>query len=102
MNKRLKARWIKALRSGKYKQTTGTMKDAAGYCCLGVLRELIAPGSRAEDCNASALGPRHCKIAGLPRYSTDVRSESPQNKVAKMNDDGRSFTEIADYIEANF
>lgn len=38
-------KWIKALRSGKYKQGTGTLKqyDSKGnaqHCCLGVLCEL--------------------------------------------------------------
>ena len=38
-------KWVKALRSGKYKQGTGTLKqyDSKGnaqHCCLGVLCEL--------------------------------------------------------------
>lgn len=37
-------KWVKALRSGKYGQTTGTLQDKQGYCCLGVLCE-IAPKS---------------------------------------------------------
>lgn len=28
--------WTNKLRSGKYKQTTGTLCDSKGYCCLGV------------------------------------------------------------------
>ena len=38
--KTLKA-WIKALRSGKYKQTYSVLSDSkARYCCLGVLCEV--------------------------------------------------------------
>lgn len=38
-------RWVKALRSGKFKQGTGTLKQynskgVAQHCCLGVLCEL--------------------------------------------------------------
>lgn len=39
-------KWVKALRSGKYKQTTGTLtqlddkEKVIGHCCLGVLCEL--------------------------------------------------------------
>lgn len=40
MNKKVKKKWVKALRSGKYKQTRETLKDKHGYCCLGVLCDL--------------------------------------------------------------
>lgn len=33
---------IAALRSGKYKQTIGTLKDSKGYCCLGVASKLFS------------------------------------------------------------
>lgn len=28
--------WIKVLRSGEYKQSSGELKGESGYCCLGV------------------------------------------------------------------
>lgn len=45
MNKKVMKKWVKALRSGKYKQGQGTLKqykskDQAKHCCLGVLCEL--------------------------------------------------------------
>lgn len=45
MKQNIMKKWIKALRSGKYKQGTGTLKqyDSKGnaqHCCLGVLCEL--------------------------------------------------------------
>lgn len=41
MNKQIKARWIKALRSGKYKQGVGVLRTEDNkYCCLGVLCDL--------------------------------------------------------------
>lgn len=40
MKKEIKAKWIKALNSGKYSQTTGVLKDSDGFCCFGVLCEL--------------------------------------------------------------
>lgn len=40
----VKAKWVAALRSGKYKQGTGRRKTMAGgsptYCCLGVAHKL--------------------------------------------------------------
>lgn len=56
MDKALAEKWVKALRSGKYRQTIGTLKrgvsvdtDKPSYCCLGVLavsctKELRAAG----------------------------------------------------------
>jgi hypothetical protein len=40
MNQQIKARWIEALRSGKYGQTTSHLSDKEGFCCLGVLCDL--------------------------------------------------------------
>src|SRR6478752_3145258 len=39
MDKKLKAEWLAALRSGKYKQGQGGLHNPDGdtYCCLGVL-----------------------------------------------------------------
>jgi len=34
-------RWLQALRSGEYKQTTGLLEDEAGYCCLGIACKLL-------------------------------------------------------------
>ena len=35
-----RALWVKALRSGEYKQTTGQLRKDDGYCCLGVACDL--------------------------------------------------------------
>jgi len=49
MNKRIKTKWIKALRSGKYKQGTGRLKtNDGGFCCLGVLSDLYAKEKKIE------------------------------------------------------
>lgn len=40
MTPEMKDKWITALRSGNYKQTVGGLKDAEGYCCLGVLASI--------------------------------------------------------------
>ena len=43
MDKKLKAKWIAALRSGRFKQHRNQLTgDAPGaYCCLGVLSRLL-------------------------------------------------------------
>lgn len=40
MNKKIKEKWVKALRSGKYKKTTSCLHNEKGFCCLGVLTDL--------------------------------------------------------------
>src|SRR5258708_27314920 len=40
MNAEVKKKWVDALKSGEYQQTTGTLKDNNSYCCLGVLCDL--------------------------------------------------------------
>ena len=40
MKKRIKNLWLKALRSGKYRQGTAGLRAEDMYCCLGVLCDL--------------------------------------------------------------
>jgi hypothetical protein len=40
MNPHAKEVWLAALRSDEYAQTTGTLHDSEGFCCLGVLCDL--------------------------------------------------------------
>jgi hypothetical protein len=42
MDAKLKRRWIEALNSGDYSQTQDHLKDGDGYCCLGVLCDIVA------------------------------------------------------------
>lgn len=56
MRKEIAEKWVSALRSGEYSQTTGMLVehdgdngDIVGYCCLGVLCELaIKDGADVE------------------------------------------------------
>lgn len=42
MNQDIKTKWVNALRSGEYKQTSMKLCDGTAYCCLGVLGDLYA------------------------------------------------------------
>ena len=93
MNKSIKKLWIKALRSGKFKQTTGVLCDKTGYCCLGVLRSIMKPGDRQSyQGYGSLLTVAQRQQAGL-RFDTC-------DSLADKNDAGFTFSQIADYIEA--
>lgn len=38
---KVKERWLEALRGGAYKQTQGVLRDEYGFCCLGVLCDIL-------------------------------------------------------------
>jgi hypothetical protein len=94
----LKARWVKALRSGKFKQVKGTLKNelddgTVGYCCLGVLCAISKPvRAKVDDWeNNTLLDDRETFDVVLPA--------EVQNYLAEKNDTGKSFKQIASYIE---
>lgn len=124
MSKELRAKWLDALRSGNYTQTTGTLVaglDAEGhviprrlphhklgYCCLGVLCDVAGAKLRDEDfyhyyitevVDDSDDGVRDC---GELRPGDYGLTGGEIKTLIGMNDDQRySFTFIADWIEQN-
>ncbi len=91
MKARLKSKWLKALRSGKFKQTEGELHNHEGYCCLGVLRAICTePKLRKEP------GDELIDLLQLPKIGL---TEKQQTRLATMNDYGQSFTKIAKWIE---
>ena len=102
MNKQLKSKWVKALRSGKYKQGFGMLKQRSDtahrpeYCCLGVLRELM-PVAYQETSSTNNGGG--CTLHKSQLQLADI-SYKVQDNLVSMNDSCRStFNDIADYIE---
>jgi hypothetical protein len=107
MDAKLKAKWVEALRSGDYAQAEGVLRDATSdvtrYCCLGVLCNVMGAawgqgvptlGSLVlQNEDEELLSPEALKMAG---FSTRI-----EGTLSTMNDAGKPFTEIADYIEAN-
>jgi hypothetical protein len=90
---KLKKQWVKALRSGKYKQGTGQLSRGRGksatYCCLGVLNKIA--GTRFKGYLADLSDGD-----GQPRLLTFNRQIDLQD----MNDEqGLSFKEIANYVQ---
>ena len=110
MNPEVKAEWVKALRSGEYKQTKHVLhRVGGGYCCLGVLCELAVkagaiPAAKRNDADPAWYydGAGSCpsdkvdEWAGCANYAeADVLSD-----LMELNDNGTSFKAIADVIEA--
>lgn len=122
MNADVKAKWVTALRSGEYQQGKGTLAQtddtgAMRYCCLGVLSEIAAqegittrvPSDEHHedgvDCKltwygngfagSSFLPDEVVEWAGLPHNDPKIDGEH----LSSLNDNGASFTSIAEIIE---
>lgn len=94
MDAELKAKWVKALRSGEYKQGHGRLKTAeGGYCCLGVLCAVAGWSIDKKGNNLVGHSEGYAKIWSV------TRSEQECRNLATMNDNLAPFPEIADYIE---
>jgi hypothetical protein len=92
-------KWVKALRSGKYKQARYRLRRDNKYCCLGVA------------CDISKLGKWDGTIyldsyLYLPRKVQKwlgLRSSGGEyytNNLTSFNDNNWSFKKIADIIES--
>lgn len=109
MDAAVKQKWVAALRSGEYTQGKGGLKqlveDEVQHCCLGVLCEVLeTPQRRAEDQSVWFFGTEENNHHGFltePVLAQAGLSDDAQHKLASMNDQGRSFAEIADYIDKN-
>jgi hypothetical protein len=105
--------WVEALRSGDYAQTTGVLRDESGYCCLGVACEIAVQHGVIEPPQG------HKAVAGRIFYNFDGSDATLPDSVrewlglwaddgsiyndgeslTKMNDNGKTFAEIAAVIE---
>ncbi len=109
--------WIEALRSGRYEQGTGSLRETEGkYCCLGVLCDLAAtrgvglwePTSN-RDVPYSFLGSddtlpkKVMEWAGMSSNDGSFGGEDPtESSLMNLNDNSRfDFKQIANVIEAN-
>lgn len=128
MNKKLKKKWVKALRSGDYDQASGALckvqKDKKGthlsYCCLGVLADVSGEGEWVKQSPTDSYtdydGPiRRYKFPTLRDYHEHAEADfstkqaeilglayAEQSTLVDMNDDqGASFKKIAKWIEKN-
>src|SRR5436190_193125 len=104
MNKKIKIRWIKELKSGKYKQGHSFLKINESFCCLGILCELAVEDKIIKPATISLTNGNiwfylnHNKI---PPESVEKWAELDKPtmvELAKMNDNAYRFDEIAKYI----
>ena len=115
MNPWVKRKWVRALRSGEYRQANGSLVTGndvieTRYCCLGVLLAECRPASIAISKSVWSektlyvpegdTQPSVDYIADDLAILFDLDMES-QKKLAEMNDNRKPFRVIADWIEEN-
>lgn len=107
--------WLNALRSGQYKQGIGALcTPEEKYCCLGVAGHLsgINKWNRKNDItriaflNTGTHFKRFEKNFKFPKkLPKELIGDADDNLLVStlvaMNDTGKSFEEIADWIEEN-
>lgn len=132
MNKKVKKKWLRWLRSGQYDQIAGMMCAETtdgdnSFCCLGVLSNIHAEtygkscwdgpdieksgsyvrtvkgadGSRVKRKIAPLEYRGHQDALPLAVTRWSGLSGNDQEILATMNDRGKTFIQIADYIEKN-
>jgi len=111
MDRKIKAKWLKALRSGKYKQGRSYLRQVPDsgrglrHCCLGVLAEV------------SGVAWKEVTEAPVPHYFFHKREahtddwyarlppsmvpKNAQEELIDRNDSGETFKRIANWIERN-
>ena len=104
--KRNRAKWVKALRSGEYRQAKSVLTDGRGFCCLGVACEISGLGHwdgefeweyHAGDTQETAFLPFEVKEwLGLSTVAGDFN----RGCLTSLNDNGKKFTTIAKIIES--
>lgn len=114
INEKQFKKWITALRSGKYSQTTSTLEDKDGFCCLGVACKVIIPKSKQniDDYDGFLRGGLPTDHQPAPQWLLDMENdvhhrtnigiglEDAGKYISTLNDNMRlSFDEIADVLE---
>jgi hypothetical protein len=113
--KTIKTRWLKALRSGKYKQGPGYLKqgyadypdDPEKYCCLGVLCYMprspvdLSFAGMGESIEEDMVSKALYRVLDQTTLDHDSCGSTVQGYLILLNDQGASFADIADWIEEN-
>lgn len=113
MNSEVKQKWITALRSGEYKQGTRCLHNIDNeFCCLGVLCDIYLrehqkswqlhpskPKYFLTENDAEFASVQTSYLPEVVRIWAGIDSYDPLS-LSCDNDQGRSFEEIANKIEA--
>lgn len=99
----IQQKWLDALRSGKYKQGRLRLRRGDEFCCLGVACDIYNDTKWKPSWWGSLyeVGDGLTIDLLLNGWLKDLfgLTEDNMETLASMNDEGKTFTEIADFIE---
>ena len=100
-----RAKWIAALKSGKYTQGQGCLRKNGKYCCLGVAADVLGcvweKGANNVNDKCSFNGERAHVFLPIAFHNMLGLSKDYEIKLTKLNDtNGLKFEVIANYIES--
>ena len=101
MTPEFKAKWVAALRSGKYQQGINVLRNGDKFCCLGVACDLIDPDAWERDNGYGTGDEMAWQELNTDGMDLPFIGISDAETLSNMNDSGYTFEEIADYIEAH-
>lgn len=98
-------KWIKALRSSKYKQGFGALRKTINYqtthCCLGVACEVFTKPEEFSEFLRNETTKWSCLVPDRVSELLGIASDELRGTLASRNDSYNSFAEIADMLEKN-
>lgn len=122
MNPRVRSKWIRALRSGKYQQGSSALREGDRFCCLGVLCDIAekegvvksqsltlgtnkvayGTGDTVTDRSVNYLPREVMEWAGLEHFNPPVKHPNDAGvtvSLAGLNDSGWDFDTISRIIQ---
>jgi hypothetical protein len=92
--------WVSALRSGEFKQARGALRGKDGYCCLGVACVVAERDGVSLEADWDDMGYLLENVQAWLGLRTKSGALFVGDSLARLNDSGQSFVEIADVIES--
>ena len=95
----IQEQWLRDLESGAYKQGIGMLENNGKYCCLGVFAYTQGGKPRKNDTGYAHLDDIDTYKLGL--HSRRGQCKGGKHSLTYMNDAGKTFAEIAQFIRRN-
>ena len=94
-NKENIRKWVEALRSGDFPQTTSTLADSDGYCCLGVACDISGLGRWGDDLDGDYSHSTYVvEVDGVVRLAGEVLADQDHLNITE----GMSFDSVRDLV----
>ena len=106
MNPEIKVKWLHDLRTTKVPQVYGKLEKKMyggewGNCCLGRLCHVLSVPAMPSVEDEKTRTFNGCSALPSPSIMYTVGILETVDILAHMNDSGKTFKEIADWIETN-